>query len=93
MERFMMKQAADVFTIVTHKRHSNKIAVRPSNECPREPHCRQIFSLWGGTCTEASYSILTMYPPNLTFRKLSFCLNGDIKVFFSPALKRHSHIT
>jgi len=35
MGRFMLKQAADVITIVTHKRHSNKIAVRPSNESPR----------------------------------------------------------
>jgi len=34
MERFMMKQAADVINIVTHKRHGNKSAVCPSNECP-----------------------------------------------------------
>jgi len=40
MELFMMKQAADVINIVTHKRHGNKSAVRPSNECPREHHCR-----------------------------------------------------
>jgi hypothetical protein len=35
MERFMLKQAADVINIVTHKRQSNKIAVRSRNECPR----------------------------------------------------------
>jgi len=40
MERFMLKQAADVITTVTHKRHSNKSTVRPSNECPRESHFR-----------------------------------------------------
>jgi hypothetical protein len=35
MERFMLKQAADVITIVTHKRHSSKITVRQRNDCPR----------------------------------------------------------
>lgn len=39
MERFMLKQAEDVISIVAHKRHYNKTAVLPSNEISREPHC------------------------------------------------------
>jgi hypothetical protein len=31
---FMLKQATNVITSVTRKRHGNKITVLPSNECP-----------------------------------------------------------
>jgi hypothetical protein len=38
MERFMLKQAADVITVVAHKDIAIT-AVRPSNVSSREPHC------------------------------------------------------